>query len=63
MGISLSIQGFQKQSVKPMRWERGRCILDMKDFIKEMVNASIPLMGFYADLIPTFFCRWNSREE
>ena len=34
--------------------EMGRCILDMKDFMKEMVNASNPLMGFYADLVPAF---------
>ena len=58
---------FNKLSEGPLRWETGRCILDMKDFMKdfmkEIVNAPSPLMGFYGDLVPPFLWGWNSREE
>ena len=64
MDIALSIQSFpKKRSEGPSRWETGRCILDMEDLRKEMVNTSSPLMGFYADFFPAFLWRWNSREE
>ena len=53
---------FNKPLEGPSRWETGRCILDMKDFMK-MVNAPSPLVGFYADLVPAFLWGWNSREE
>ena len=33
---------FNKWSERPLRWETGRCILDMKDFMKEIVNAPSP---------------------
>ena len=38
-------------------------ILDMKDFMKEMVNTLSPPMDLYADLVPAFLWRWNSRED
>ena len=64
MNIALLIQRFQKKrSEGPSRWETGRCILDMEDLRKEMVNALSTLMGFYADFVPAFLWRWNSREE
>ena len=54
---------FNKRSEGPSRWETGRCNLDMKDFMKEVVNILSPFMGFYANLVPAFLWRWNSREE
>ena len=61
VGIALSMRGFQQT----VRWafKTGSCNFDTKDFMKEMVNAPSPLMGFYAALVPAFLWRWNSREE
>ena len=63
MQVGLSIRGFQKMVGGPSRREMERCLLEMKDFMKELVIAPSPLMAFYADLVPAFLWRWNSREE
>ena len=61
VGVALLIGGFQQMFGGAFKMERG--ILDMKDFMKEMVNTLSPLMGLYSDLVPAFLWRWNSRED
>ena len=50
VGVALWTGGFQQMVGGAFEMGAGKCILNMKDFMKEMVNAPSSLMGFFLQI-------------